>query len=166
MSDWCDICTVRFRKKLMNVCALECTDISFIPEVGLEVFLVPPKIDLPRTLHIGKVAEHFDRLCISFQEHLSCDVLREFDGMHLIVSAFDVDVLEQPKDLRFVGWSVRNSKTGEVFEIDDVVEMPTQLLAISHTGNRETQIVLHDDLIVDIDEDKQVITVVMPDNFI
>lgn len=165
-SDWCDICTVRFRKKFINVCALECTDISFVPEVGLEVFLVPPKIDVPRKLHIGKVGEFSGSLSVSFQEALTCDVLRELDGMHLIVSEANACSLKQPENLRFVGWSVKNSKTGDILEIDDVIEMPTQLLAISHTGGRETQIVLHDDLIVDIDDDKQLITLVMPDSFI
>ncbi|MDO4841430.1 MAG: hypothetical protein Q3982_01980 [Phoenicibacter congonensis] len=159
---WCDICTVRFRKKLMNVCAVECTDISYFPKQNLEVSLVPPKLDFPRKLTIKAVNFGDDFVTVTFKEKFDKFELRELDGMHLLVASEIAQNLEQPETSKFVGWTIKDAETGHEYVADEIIEMPTQLLAICNDGDEEIQIILHDDLIVDIDDDLSIITVTIP----
>ncbi len=159
---WCDICTVRFRKKLMNVCAVECADISYFPKENLEVSLIPPKLDFPRKLTIKNVSCSDDFVTVSFKEKIDRFELRELDGMHLIMPAKVAEKLEQPETSKFVGWTIKDAETGREYVASEIIEMPTQLLAICFEGDEEFQIVLHDDLIVDVNEEACVITVTIP----
>ena len=160
LNRWCDICTIHFKKKLMNACAFECSGISFYPKAGLKVALVPPQIDVPRNLTVKSFASNK----ITFFEVSDKSNLKQFDGMHLLVEEYVANTLEKPEEEEFVGWTISDKTSLNSFTIKEVVDMPTQKLAICD-DEEETQIVLHDDLIEFVDEKNKHICVVLPENY-
>ena len=160
LNRWCDICTIHFKKKLMNACAFECSGISFYPKEGLKVALVPPQIDVPRNLTVKSFASNK----IKFFEVSDKSNLKQFDGMHLLVEEDVAHTLEKPEEEEFVGWMISDKTSLKSFTIKEVVDMPTQKLAICGDED-ETQIVLHDDLIESVDEKNKHICVVLPENY-
>lgn len=156
--EWCDIATLKLTKKFMNACAFECTSISFYPEVGLKVRLVPPLIDVARELTVSKVDERDGHFLVWFDEVTSKSSMQQFDGMHMLVMA-DVE-LEAVEAESFEGWTLINN--GERYEIVDSIEMPTQILITLDCG---VDLPLHDDFIVDVDESAQTIKTNFEDYF-
>ena len=144
----------------MNACAFECSGISFYPKEGLKVALVPPQIDVPRNLTV----KSFDNGIITFKEISDKSFLKQFDGMHLLVEEGAAQALEKPEEDEFVGWKISDKTSLKSFTVKEVIDIPTQKLAICDDEN-ETQIVLHDDLIESVDESEKHICVVLPENY-
>lgn len=160
LNKWCDICTISFKKKLMNACAFECASISFYPKEGLKVALVPPQIDVPRQLHVESFYEKDNHFYVTFEEVKEKTQMQQFDHMHLLVEEEVAKTLEKPATPKFVGWSIQIASSQKKFLIKSVEEMPTQELAVCEDMNgSEFQIVLHKDLIESIDEDAKTVIV-------
>ena len=160
MNKWCDICTISFKKKLMNACAFECASISFYPKARLKVALVPPQIDVPRQLHVESFYEKNDHFHITFEEVKEKTQMQLFDSMHLLVEDEVAIDLEKPESCKLVGWAVQSDNSSETFVIKSLEEMPTQKLAICENDKGiEFQVVLHEDLIKSVDEDAKILIV-------
>ena len=142
----------------MNACAFECSGISFYPKAGLKVSLVPPQIDVMRQLTVKSFSDNK----VSFEEVTDKTQMQHFDGMHLIVEKTVADTLEKPTKKQYVGWRIFDEVSSIDLVINDIIEMPTQEIAIC---DPDIQVVLHEDLIKDVDNKKETITVHLPDNY-
>ena len=142
----------------MNACAFECTGISFYPGPGLKVALVPPQIDVPRQLTVKSFSDNK----IAFEEVADKRQMQQFDEMHLLVEEDVADALEKPECEEFVGWNVVDKTSKKRLKISCVIPMPTQKIAVCEG---DVQVVLHDDLIDSVDEENEIITVVLPENY-
>lgn len=146
----------------MNACAFECSGISFYPKSGLEVSLVPPKIDCLRKLHVEDFYEKNNRFFIKFEEIKEKTELQQFDSMHLLVSGSVAKTLEKPLQDELIGWKVKDTTSDKEFIVQEVIDMPTQQIAVCEG---EVQVILHEDLIEGLDEASKTITVKLPENY-
>lgn len=156
--NWIDIATIRVVKKFMNACAFECVSVCYIPAKGTVVNLVPPRIDVPRSLTIADFYEQENRYFVRFEEVSSKKDMQQFDGMHIV--AEDDESFEPVSEETYLGWTLVNN--GKEYEILDCVEMPTQLLI---TIEGDIDLPLHEDFIDEVDEENQIIKTHFEDYF-
>lgn len=131
-------------------------------EAGDEVYLVPPKIDVPRTVHVESVQDDGpSKAIVRFREIDSIDLAEQLLGMHCLVDKAvfgeNADILDAAaKDVlegwEFIdrtsgrhgrilrSWSAAGNLLGEVVLADEGDDVP------AHT------IPLADDLIIEADE--------------
>jgi 16S rRNA processing protein RimM len=77
--------------------------------------------------------------------------------------------IEEEDDLEYgflVGFQIHDLNLGNIGAIEEVLEMPQQEMAALHYQGRYTLIPLHPDMILQIDEEKQVIRMDLPDGLV
>jgi 16S rRNA processing protein RimM len=86
-----------------------------------------------------------------------CPIMaREEDLSHEIIE-------EDWEDLR--GYIMIDEQMGIIGPIDDLLEMPQQVLAQLHYQGKEILVPMHDDLIVEVDDSTRRVVVNMPEGF-
>jgi len=91
-----------------------------------------------------------------------------FVGKDLYLSLADINESEDTilSYHSIIGWTILNSDKTVVGKISDVIENPGQDLFVIHKGEKEILIPVHEDFIVDIDEDKEIMVLNLPDGLL
>ena len=141
-------------------------------EEGDEVHLVPPKIDVVRTVHVESVQdEGQSRAIVRFREVDSIDVAEQLVGMHCLIDRSllgeNADILDSAAKDALEGWelidqisgrrgrilrswSAAGNLLGEVALADESEDAPARMIPLA------------DDLIVETDEDGRTIVLALP----
>lgn len=142
--------------------------LPFLLSEGLRVHFVPPTIDGPREAKVKKTSHSggHDWL-VSFSGVKDLDTAESLVGSHIVVDCADL-----PEDFeegasyaseRIVGFVVEDEEYGEVGEIVEVREMPTQyLIVVEGEAGEQVLIPFVEDFIVDVDEAEGVIYMDLP----
>lgn len=142
--------------------------LPFLLSEGLRVHFVPPTIDGPREAKVKKTSHSggHDWL-VSFSGVKDLDTAESLVGSHIVVDRADL-----PEDFeegasyaseRIVGFVVEDEEYGEVGEIVEVREMPTQyLIVVEGEAGEQVLIPFVEDFIVDVDEAEGVIYMDLP----
>ncbi len=158
MRGWVDVAYLAKSRKLNGgLVARGASGLPFLLYEGLEVALVPPVIDAPRTVHVQQVQECADNeAMVQFQEVTDKSCADMLAGCRCLVRGTDVDlsVLEDDAALPdWEGWRVHDARVGwlgEVASVDDRAMQP--LLAVRRTDGREALIPLVDEFVEAVDE--------------
>jgi ribosomal 30S subunit maturation factor RimM len=166
IAKWCKICTISIKKKYMSVCAFVCTDISFLPKCDLEVFPIPPSFEAKRCLSVLDFYKKNSDSLITFKEVTSPEQMSLYDGKELVVRAKDAILLEKnlPDD-DLSGWTFFDATSNIKGYIENVQEMPTQILITCGVSNKKYQFPLIDDFIESKDFENKIINLKLPMNY-
>ncbi|MCO5231881.1 MAG: ribosome maturation factor RimM [Chitinophagales bacterium] len=99
--------------------------------------------------------------------------LEEITSKEEITPLIKCPILAREEDLEgeveewesLVGYFISDKNIGEIGEIFDVIEMPHQEIAQVKYQDREVLIPIHEDLIIEIDEEKKKIYMDLPEGF-
>ncbi len=171
MSPWLDIATLEKMKHADGrFVAVSAANLPFLLRSGMQVHLVPPRIDVLRQLTVASVTEErASSAVISFVEALSADQAQELVGCHCVVARQSVedevgDAVRTCSALSagLQGWMVYDEQAGRIGQILDFVEHPTQITLSVDTLAGPKLVPLVDELVVSFDEDARVITMRLP----
>ena len=138
---------------------------------GLEVALVPPQVDAPRTVTVSSVTECAENeALVTFAEVSDLSGAERIAGCRCLAreDAVDLALLEEAAGLPdWEGWRVEDARAGlvgEVAALDDRAMQP--LLVVRRADGRETLVPLVDEFIEDVDEEGRVIRLVCPEGLL
>ena len=180
MRAWKDVAYLAKPKNLDGGFVVNATaGLPFLIEVGDELALVPPRIDLPRRVHV-RACDVIDdaRGYVWFSEVTDAASAKALVGCHCLMSAslIDEEAFEQPSDL-WAGWTVEDESLGLLGSVIEIIDNgPQSLLSVeratavddgaiadSEVGSSDPLLIpLVDEFIVDVDVDARRISVSIP----
>lgn len=158
MTEWRDIARITGKHGSKGrLVVSHSANLPFLCEEGIELAIVPPRLDAPRRVHLRSVQETGSRFAqISFEEVDSIRVAEALVGCHLLVDARALpdDVGIVPDDL--IGLEVRDTRAGRIGCVSEVIDNGCQQLIVVKTEDaagtvRETMIPLVEDIVESID---------------
>ena len=165
MRTWVDVAILAKSRNLDGrFVARAAAGLPFLLEEGDTVSLVPPKLDVPRTVTVSHVVLlDDDRAEITFDEVDDVGVASELVGMHCLIKRdlIDTESFEEAPAL-WEGWPIVDALLGEIGTLVGVVENTAQtLLEVDRNGSR-VLIPLVDEIVTNIDVDGERIHVNLP----
>ena len=162
---WCDICTLKLKKRYIKELALVCVSSSFLPKVGLSVWCVPPKLDMPRNLTFASIEPRGDDLLVKFEEVNDAKTLESLGDRHCIAKASDCESLQRVVEQSFVSYKLFNKNDSYIGEIVDCEDMPSQkLISVKREDFKDiVDLPLVDEFIVSVDDTDKILVVNMPE---
>ena len=165
MRTWVDVAVLA---KLRNLdgrfVAHAAAGLPFLLEEGDRVALVPPKLDVPRTVTVSHVVLlDDDRAEISFEEVGDAQVANELVGMHCLIKRdlIDAESFEEAPAL-WEGWPVVDTSLGTIGVLSNVVANTAQTLLEVDRDGSIVLVPLVDEIVTDIDVDREIIHVDLP----
>lgn len=83
----------------------------------------------------------------------------------LMVPADDVEIIDAEEWNDLVGYFLVDKNMGLIGKIDQLVEMPQQILAELHYQGKDILVPLHDDLILEVDDLEKKIIMELPEGY-
>ena len=165
MRSWVDVAYLAKLRNLDGRFVVRSTaGLPFLLEVGDEVSLVPPKLDVPRNLTVSEVNELGDDSAeVRFDGISNADEAWELVGMHCLIrrDLLDDVVFASAPGL-WEGWKVVDGRLGEIGTVMGLIDNPAQsLLEVDHAGNT-VLVPLVDEIVLDVDVAGNVIRVDLP----
>lgn len=120
----------------------------------------------------GKHIPHFveyirtgSNLLIKFEDVDSPEAAVAITGKEVFMRAGDLSFAaeEAVGYEELVGFKILDETLGEIGTIEEIVEMPEQYLAVLNYADKEVMIPLHEDLIVALDVEREIITMNLPE---
>lgn len=146
--------------------------LSCVLDKGQELFLVPPRLDLPRRIHLSSTVRTEDRNdAVRFDEVEDADTSEALRGCHILIDEADLPQdawSEDVADRSFVGWTVEDVDAGRIGKVISAEDRFEQILLEVEPfedpaeGNGCKLIPLIEDIIVDIDESSELIILECP----
>ncbi len=171
MRTWAAVAELAKAKNLGGgLVARSAPGLPFLLSEGLEVAFVPPQHDAPRRARVESVQPEGKGGCVvHFSGVDSIHVAELLAGCTCLVRREDLpeDALVAGSD-ELAGFEVRDELAGLVGTVVDMVESPGQLLLSVDRGDGKDAalIPLVDAFVQEIDEDKQVISVALPEGLL
>ena len=159
MRTWIDIACLAHTKNVNGgLVARSAAGLPFLLSEGMEVALVPPVLDAPRTVTVESLQMRSDHEAVVFFEEVpDVGTAEMLIGCHCLVRRAEVadELAELESDLpSWEGWSVFDVREGFVGEVLDIEDRPLQpLLVVKREDAEDVLIPLVEDFIVAIDED-------------
>jgi 16S rRNA processing protein RimM len=118
--------------------------------------------------------EYFDytnNLLVKFEEVDSPEAASKLTSKEFFLrkEAIKVDLTDEadtPELEKLVGFQINDDTVGPVGKIEELIEMPQQLMAIVIYQDREVMIPLHVDLVSEIDQDQRIIKMKLPEGIL
>lgn len=171
MRRWVDIATLvkpHNQKGAFLVRAAE--GLPFLLELGMEVQLVPPVLDAPRSVTVSSVSmKNESDAYVTFAEVTDGSTAHALSGCHCLAlrELFNPEELRVAEAYRWDGWDVYDPKRGTLGEVRDVLTDRVQpLLEVERTGGETLLIPLVDEFIVNVDEENRRIEVSLIDGML
>ena len=138
------------------------TGITGEPEQGEPVFVVTDGIPVPFfTREAFSPAP--DTLILSFDDYLTAESVVHLRGCEVLYEGAG----ESGDDLMALkGFTLTDTTTGLSGIIDDLMQNPGQVIAVTIIKGRDVYIPLHPDLIVSVDRRQRAITMTLPEGLI
>lgn len=165
-SKWEQVCSFHFKKKYIKKPAIEIHAGFFDICAGQKLKLVPPKIDFPNQVEITHIYDAFDDVFVcevNFEKNVK--FYEDLDGMYGLAKRGEVKQKVPSMKYDFTGWELVDNATKESYSIKNCELMPTQvLLQVTSAQNREILVPVHEDFIIDIKPDGDMLTCEFPFN--
>ncbi len=89
-------------------------------------------------------------------------------GKDIYISISDITNIDDPvfSYNKIIGWSILNNDNVFVGHIKDVIERPGQDLLLVQRNEKDIYIPLHEDFIMNIDEEKEIMTMNLPEGLL
>ncbi len=172
MFSWVDIALLHnFNKKQGKFIAHTSIDFPFSLSVPSKIYLVPPKLDIPRTLTLTQYEWQQDAarptLLLSFEELLDAEVTQSLLGMHCLVSHEDCSITENREYEYLKQYVIVDVSKNFKGKIDHIEYNPAHPLVVVHTDSlKEILIPLVDAYIQNKDENKNILYMNLPKGLI
>ena len=171
MRTWKDVATLVKTKNLNGrFVARTAADLPLLLEEGMEVALVPPQTDLPRSGVVDYVCELADgSFEIGFDSVKDETSAHGLVGSHCLVRRSCIqDQLDAEVSASWSGWRVVDVSGHAVGEVVEIIDNPGQSLLVVNRGAElpEAFIPLVDAFIVSVDENEREIVVDVPDGLL
>ena len=166
MHDWLDVAVLtKCKNKDGRFAVHGSAGLPFMLDIGDEVALVPPRIDLPRTAEVSEIRELGNgKFEVRFAS-IEGDVARGLEGMHCLLRRDLIDdELFEGASAAWDGWRVIDAQDGYIGDVCGFVDNPAQsLLEIDIDGREDPVLVpVVDEIITDVDVDAQTVYVALP----
>lgn len=165
MRTWVDVAVLAKSKNLDGrFVAKAAAGLPFLLEEGDTVALVPPKLDVPRSVTVSHVTVlDDDRAEISFEEVDDAAIANELVGMHCLIKRelIDAESLEEAPAL-WEGWPVVDALQGDIGVLANVIENSAQTLLEVEREGSTVLIPFVDEIVTDVDIDGECIHVNLP----
>lgn len=176
MHKWLDVATLVKTKGINGgLVAYAASGLPFLLSENTEVYIVPPKIGVPRVLKICEAGSFKDSSAVVFFEGVSSlNQAQDLVGCHCLIDSDDKAMANTVySDFPFagfangfIGWHIE-SEDGYVGEIVDQAVNPMQITLTIRTPDDSIRMVpLADELIISIDEDERGIKMLIPDGLL
>ncbi len=118
-------------------------DLPFLCDEGVSLFVVPPRIDVPRTLHLSSVTmTGLSSAQVMFKEVDSIDVAEELIGCHLLIEADKAPALLAIEGHDLIGCAVLDDAEGLLGHVVDMQEGGYQALLVVRSDDDEHEILI------------------------
>ncbi|MDO4400476.1 MAG: hypothetical protein Q4D27_05960 [Coriobacteriia bacterium] len=139
------------RKRQGRLVVQPCDGLPFLLEEGMTAHVVPPSLDVPRTVTIREAHEGEDCI-VAFQGVEEYAQLVEYVGRYLLVAEEDIDESLLPEAAPDVaGFAVEDATHGELGEVVEILENAYQATLVVDGAHGEVMIPLVDEFLADID---------------
>lgn len=169
MRAWVDVATLAKPRNLDGrFVAVASAGLPFLLEPGDEVALVPPKLDVPRSVTVASVKPiDASSAELRFEEVSDADVAGELVGMHCLIrrDLIDEDALADTPAL-WEGWEVVDVTVGPIGTVVDFIENPGQTLVEVSYGTSTVLVPFVDDIVLDVDVKSGTIEVDLPNGLL
>ena len=112
-------------------------------------------------------------ILVKFEEYDDKEMAQELCGKELFLRPEDLlpeaersANHEDNRFERFIGFAITDTSAGNLGQIEDIMELPQQFMAVVILKGKETLIPLHPDLILHIDEEKRLINMTLPEGLL
>jgi len=169
MRTWVDVAVLAKSRNLDGrFVARAAAGLPFLLEEGDSIALVPPKLDLPRTVTVSRVVLlDEERAEISFEEVSDAGIASELVGMHCLIrrDLIDAESFEEAPAL-WEGWPVVDASLGEIGTLTGVVENTAQTLLEVDRNGSIVLVPFVDEIVTEIDVDGERILVNLPNGLL
>jgi len=169
MRTWVDVAVLAKSRNLDGrFVARAAAGLPFLLEEGDSIALVPPKLDLPRTVTVSRVVLLDDeRAEISFEEVSDAGIASELVGMHCLIKRdlIDAESFEEAPAL-WEGWPIVDASLGEIGTLAGVVENTAQTLLEVDRNGSIVLVPFVDEIVTEIDVDGERILVNLPNGLL
>lgn len=143
-------------------------------EGAFESYLSPKKfifVEIRKASYIPyeiiHIQYHGDQAIVQLDEFDSIELAKTISGKKLYLHYTQVheEDLQHDKDY-FIGFAILDTHLGKIGEIESMLELPGQLLAIVQYQNQEVMIPINEDFILEIKAKKKEIWMQLPDGLL
>lgn len=158
MDRWLDIATLEHTKSLKGEFVARCASDSCFLVPGMDVCLVPPRIDVPRSVTVSKATPMNDgRIRVSFDGIEDPNIAEMMVGCHCLVrksllsgrSNAKPDISTEVGSL--VGWDLYDGDM-HIGRIAEVEMRPSQPLLVVSSNEADALIPFAEELLVEVDD--------------
>ena len=150
------------RKRQGRLVVQPCDGLPFLLEKGMTAHIVPPSLDVPRTVVVSDAVEGEDCV-VSFKGISEYPQLVEYVGRYLLVSRDDIDEDLLEGDVPDVmDFAVQDVQFGDLGQVVDMLQSAFQATLVLDGPYGEVMIPLVDEFIEDIDFEAQIISTAIP----
>lgn len=167
MRKWADVAELTNTKNLNGGLVVRCAPgLPFCLEEGMQVALVPPVLDAPRYVTVEAAQESgLDGGVVWFEEIESIDVAELVVGCHCLIRREDLPehTVMLDESTNIAGWDVVDQNAGHLGLVQEIREMPGQLmLVVDRADQTELLVPLVDEFVRQVDEEGQQLLLCLP----
>jgi 16S rRNA processing protein RimM len=101
---------------------------------------------------------------MKFENYDSYEKVKEFSGCSVLISSSDTDLFAGSEKGDLIGFTVSSENDHYIGIVRELISNPGQyMLRVSGADGRDILLPLHEDLIVEIDQDQKKITMTIPE---
>ena len=157
---------VKARKRMGRLVVQPCDGLPFLLEEGMTVHVVPPSLDVPRTVVLDEAVEGEDCI-VSFKGVRDYAQLVEYVGRYLLVASDDIDESLLPESVPDVeGFAVIDARHGDLGRIVEILENPYQATLVVDRPAGEVLVPLVEEFVEDVDFEAQTVYTRVPDGLV
>jgi 16S rRNA processing protein RimM len=154
------------RKRQGRLVVQPCDGLPFLLQEGQICHVVPPSLDVPRTVKLREALEGEDCV-VSFEGIDEYSQLVEYVGRYLLVAREDIDEDLLPGDVPdVVGFAVVDEVHGDLGEIAEILENAFQATLVVDGQYGEVMIPLVDEFVTDLDLEARIIYTRVPNGLV
>ena len=154
------------RKRMGRLVVQPCDGLPFLLEEGMTVHVVPPSLDVPRTVVLREAVEGDDCI-VSFEGVDEYAQLVEYVGRYLLVDRADIDEELLPEPVPEVtGFTVVDAVFGDLGTVQEMLENAYQATLVVEGPHGEVLIPLVEEFLEDVDFDAQIIRTRVPSGLV
>ena len=154
------------RKRMGRLVVQPCDGLPFLLEEGMTAHVVPPSLDVPRTVVLREAVEGEDCV-VSFEGVDDYAQLVEYVGRYLLVKRADIDedLLPEPAP-EVTGFAVDDEAFGNLGTVSEILENAYQATLVVEGPHGEVLIPLVDEFLLDVDFEGGIIRTRIPSGLV
>ena len=123
---------------------------------------------LPVPFFVENIREKSGGVLVKFDTITDEALAKKLVGKKVLTEKMQQDDNDEddPSWFDLVGYTVTDKLYGDLGPILEIQEMPMQFLAVCHVNNKEILFTLHDEIILEIDDDKQSMQIELPEGLL